>query len=77
MPLERISKGFKDLSMSLEVSPLNFDILATKNETAIARSVRNLVLTVPGERFFNPQVGSDISRSLFENMDLTTPKMWR
>jgi len=72
MPLERISKGFKDLSMSLQVSPLNYDILATKNETAIARAVRNLVLTVPGERFFNPRVGSEISRSLFENMDLVS-----
>lgn len=69
MPVERISKEFKDLSMSLQVSPLNYDILALKNETAIARAVRNLVSTVPGERFFNPRVGSDISQSLFENID--------
>jgi phage baseplate assembly protein W len=69
MPVERISKEFKDLSMSLQVSPLNYDILAIKNETAIARAVRNLVLTTPGERFFNPRVGSDISQSLFENID--------
>ena len=69
MPLERISKSFKDISLSLQVSPLTYDILAIKNETAIARSVRNLVLTLPGERFFNPDVGSDIGRSLFENID--------
>jgi phage baseplate assembly protein W len=69
MPVERISKGFKDISMTLQVNPLNYDILAINNETAIARAVRNLVLTIPGERFFNPQVGSDISQSLFENMD--------
>ena len=69
MPLERISKGFKDISLSLQVNPLTYDILSINNETAIARSVRNLVLTIPGERFFNPQVGSDISQSLFENMD--------
>jgi phage baseplate assembly protein W len=69
MPLERISKSFKDISLSLQVSPLTFDVLALKNETAIARSVRNLVLTLPGERFFNPDVGSDISQSLFENID--------
>jgi phage baseplate assembly protein W len=69
MPVERISKGFKDVSMTLQVNPLNYDILAINNETAIARSVRNLVLTIPGERFFNPQVGSDISQSLFENID--------
>jgi len=69
MPLERVSKSFKDISLSLQVSPLTFDVLALKNETAIARSVRNLVLTLPGERFFNPEVGSDISQSLFENID--------
>jgi phage baseplate assembly protein W len=69
MPLERVSKSFKDISLSLQVSPLTFDVLALKNETAIARSVRNLVLTLPGERFFNPEVGSDISQSLFENVD--------
>jgi phage baseplate assembly protein W len=69
MPLERISKSFKDISLSLQVSPLTSDVLTLKNETAIARSVRNLVLTLPGERFFNPEVGSDISQSLFENID--------
>ncbi len=69
MPVERISKGFKDLSMSLQVSPLTFDILPLNNENAIARSVRNLVMTTPGERFFNPTLGSGISKSLFENID--------
>jgi phage baseplate assembly protein W len=69
MPVERISKGFKDISLSLQVNPLTYDVVTLSNETAIARSVRNLVLTIPGERFFNPNVGSDISQSLFENMD--------
>jgi phage baseplate assembly protein W len=69
MPLERVSKSFKDISLSLQVSPLTSDILSIKNETAIARSVRNLVLTSPGERFFNPEVGSDVGQSLFENID--------
>jgi phage baseplate assembly protein W len=69
MPLERISKGFKDLSMAFQVSPLNYDLIALKNETAIARSVRNLIFTQPGERFFNQNLGSKISRSLFENID--------
>jgi phage baseplate assembly protein W len=68
MPLERLSQGFKDLSMSFQISPLNYDMVAIKNETAIARSLRNLVLTLPGERFFNPNLGSEVSRSLFENM---------
>jgi phage baseplate assembly protein W len=69
MPLERVSKGFKDLSMSFQVNPLNYDLIALKNETAIARSIRNLVLTYPGERFFNENLGSKVSRSLFENLD--------
>jgi phage baseplate assembly protein W len=69
MPLERVSKGFKDLSMSFQVNPLNYDLIALKNENAIARSIRNLVLTYPGERFFNENLGSRVSRSLFENID--------
>jgi phage baseplate assembly protein W len=69
MPLERVSKGFKDISISFQVNPLNFDLIAIKNETAIARSVRNLVLTQPGEKFFNENLGSRISQSLFENLD--------
>jgi phage baseplate assembly protein W len=69
MPLERISKEFKDLSMTFQVNPLNYDLIALKNETAIARSVQNLVFTYPGERFFNENLGSKVSRSLFENLD--------
>jgi len=69
MPVERVSKGFRDIGSAFQVSPLSNDLLAIKNETAIARSVRNLVFTLPGERFFNEDLGSRISRSLFENID--------
>jgi len=69
MPLERVSQGFKDISMSFESNPLNEDLIVIKNETAIARSIRNIVFTLPGEKFFNPSFGSDISASLFENID--------
>lgn len=69
MPLERISKGFNDISMTFEVNPLNRDLIALKNENAIARSIRNLILTSPGERFFNENLGSYVSKSLFENLD--------
>lgn len=69
MPVERVSKGFKDLSMSFQVNPINYDLIVLKNETAIARSIRNLILTYPGERFFNENLGSRVSRSLFENID--------
>jgi len=69
MPVERLSQGFKDISLSFQVNPLNYDLVVTKNETAIARSVRNLVLTQPGERFFNQNLGSKVKRTLFENLD--------
>lgn len=69
MPLERVSSEFRDLSMSFQVNPLNYDMIALRNETAIARSIRNLVFTLPGERFFNENLGSRVSRSLFENID--------
>ena len=72
MPVERVSKGFKDISASFQVNPLTYDLIAIKNETAIARSVRNLVLTAQGERFFNPILGSKVSRLLFENVDEIT-----
>ena len=55
--------------MSFKVSPLTFDLIANKNETAIARSIRNLILTAPGERPFNPELGSQVSRLLFEPLD--------
>ena len=69
MPLERVSQGFKDISMSFESNPLTEDLIAIKNETAIAPSIRNIVFTLPGEKVFSPSFGSDISGSLFENID--------
>ena len=69
MPVQRISRSFKDISMSFQVNPLTDDLIAIKNQTAIARSLRNLVLTSPGERFFNNDLGSRVNRLLFQNMD--------
>ena len=69
MPLERVSPGFKDVSMSFQVNPLNSDLIGLKNENAIARSVRNIVFTLPGEKFFDENFGSRISATLFENID--------
>ena len=69
MPLERVSQGFKDVSMTFQKHPLTSDILALKNESAIARSVRNIVFTVPGEKFFDEDFGSRISQALFENIN--------
>ena len=69
MPLQKVSQGFKDISMSFQSNPLNNDLIGLKNENAIARSIRNIVFTLPGEKFFNPSFGSRISGSLFENID--------
>ena len=69
MPLQRVSRGFKDISMSFESNPLTDDLIALKNENAIARSIKNIVFTLPGEKFFDPEFGSDISAALFENID--------
>ena len=69
MPLERVSQGFKDISMTFQSSPLNSDLLALKNENAIARSIRNIVFTLPGEKSFDETFGSCISRTLVENND--------
>ena len=69
MPLERVSQGFKDISASFQRNPLNDDLIAIKNETAIARSIRNIVLTYPGEKFFDEDFGSKINEALFENID--------
>ena len=77
MPVERISRGFKDISMSFEVNPITHDLIGVKNDTAIARSVRNLVLTLPGERFFNENLGSKVSELLFDNMDELTASSLR
>ena len=63
MPLERVSQGFKDLSMTFQANPLNSDLIGLKNENAIARSVRNIVMTSPGEKFFQPDFGSNIGRA--------------
>ena len=69
MPQQRVKRKFKDISMSFETNPLNDDLIALKNTSAIARSIRNIVFTQPGEKFFNPEFGSRVSESLFEVVD--------
>jgi phage baseplate assembly protein W len=69
VPLQRISQGFKDISMTFQSNPLTKDLIVLKNENAIARSIKNIVFTNPGEKPFQPNFGSRISESLFENID--------
>ena len=69
MPQQRVKRKFKDISISFETNPLNDDLVSLSDSSAIARSIRNIVFTSPGEKFFNPDFGSRISESLFENVD--------
>ena len=72
MPLQRVNNGFKDLSMSFQANPMSKDLIALKNTNAIARSIKNIVFTLPGEKWFNEDFGSRITESLFENINDVT-----
>ena len=72
MAIERKSRAFKDISLSFSPHPVTKDLPVLLNERAIVRSVRNLVETIPTERFFNPLIGTDIRDLLFENYTPTT-----
>ena len=69
MAIKRVSRSFKDISLSFEPHPVTKDLAILKNERAISRSIRNIVETIPGERYFDPDFGSDVRSSLFENID--------
>ncbi len=69
MPLERVNQSFRDISASFQANPLNNDLVVLKNANAIARSIRNIISTSPGEKFFDPDFGSNVTRLLFENLD--------
>ena len=72
MAITRISRSFKDISLSFEPHPVTKDLPVLKNERAIIRSVRNIVETIPTEKFFNSLFGSDVYRSLFDFVDFGT-----
>ena len=72
MAITRKSRAFKDISLSFNPHPVTKDLPVLVNERAIVRSVRNLVETIPFERFFNSLIGTDIRDSLFENFSRTT-----
>jgi phage baseplate assembly protein W len=72
MAVTRTSRAFKDISLSFDPHPVTKDLPILKNENAIKRSVRNLVETIPTERFFQPLIGSEVRSSLFEFVDYGT-----
>ena len=69
MAVQRISRDFKDISLSFDMHPITKDITVLKNEDAVKRSIRNIVQTLPFERFFNPIFGSDVRTNLFDFVD--------
>ena len=72
MAIKRISRAFKDISLSFTPHPVTKDLTILKNENSIKKSVRNLVQTIPTERFFNSAIGSEVRDSLFEFVDFGT-----
>ena len=72
MAIKRVSRAFKDISLSFSPHPVTKDLPILKNEDAIKRSVRNVVETIPTEKFFNPDFGSDVYKSLFDFVDFGT-----
>jgi phage baseplate assembly protein W len=77
MAVTRISRSFKDISLSFDPHPVTKDLPILKNQNAIIRSIRNLVQTIPNERFFNPNLGSDVRSSLFDFVDFATASVIR
>ena len=77
MAVTRISRSFKDISLSFDPHPVTKDLPILKNQNAIIRSIRNLVETIPNERFFNSSLGSDVRSSLFDFVDFATASVIR
>ena len=71
----RVSRSYKDISLSFDPHPITKDLPVLKNVNAIRRSVRNLVQTIPGERFFNPILGSSVYDSIFDLADFGTSSL--
>ena len=65
----KVSRAFKDISLSFKRHPVTNDVTILRNEDAIKKSVINLTRTRINERFFNELLGTSIGDSLFENMD--------
>ena len=69
MAIQRKSRAFKDISLSFSPHPVTKDLPVLVNERAVTRSVRNLVESIPTERFFISLIGTDVRDTLFSNFD--------
>ena len=66
------SRRFDDLLISMKKNAFTDDVSVVKNDNAIKQSIKNLVLTNPGEKHFQPNVGSRVFNLLFEPLDAFT-----
>ena len=67
--------NFKDVSISLGMNPVTEDVLVTTDEAAVKRALYNIIMTRKGERFFKPDLGSNIANLLFEPLDAATASL--
>jgi len=70
-------KTFKDLSVTFKKHPMTDELLTVKDKSAIKQSIMTLLLTEQGERLFNPELGSSITRMLFEPLDFASAALLR
>jgi phage baseplate assembly protein W len=70
--MSRDSQTFSDFLTDLNPHPVSGDIVKYTNENSVIRSIRNLLLTDRFERLYQPDIGTDIRKMLFEPMDSTT-----
>tara|TARA_Y100000015_G_scaffold15620_1_gene14947 strand:- start:137 stop:556 length:420 start_codon:yes stop_codon:yes gene_type:complete len=66
------SRSFKDLSVNFDKNPFTDDLSVVNNDNSIKQAIKNLILTAPGEKPFQPLVGSSVSQLLFEPLDAFT-----
>ena len=66
------TREFSDLDLNFTIHPVRKDINRTTGDMAVINSIKNLVLTNHYERPFQPEVGSNVRRLLFENLDNLT-----
>ena len=63
------SRSFNDIGMAFGRNPFTDDVSIVKNDNAIKQSIRNLVMTTPGEKPFQPNIGCGVYSLLFEPLD--------
>ena len=61
-------KSYKDLSFDFTANPQTGDVATVRDDVSVKRGIKNILLTAPHERLFQPEIGSGIKNILFEPM---------